>query len=196
MLATVAYSTIAWFQLRAMRGQLASMEGSRLQTDKQLQQSAENFAFQMRPWVGVTGDFTGENVTGSVSTPHILRLAFSLENSGASPASTIIPRFSYIKYNPFANPDTGHAIDDLCHRIEREELPRNDGYFLLPGAQLPAVYQLGTIEDWKGSYDIIGCVVYKDTRGIVHHTRMCRSLFLPSGTSKASLSNCGFQSAD
>ena len=163
------------------------------------QQSANFFKRQTRPWVGMDSEYKIQDLSKE-NKKLTLKLTYKVKNFGLSPASNTIIYFGQVIRNDPGLSEVETKIEDTCKSAERDALPLKVGDLLLPGAEKSDTWTWGTGDadksHWQGSFQLPGCVVYRDIDGAVHHTRLCYFINLRTSQVFPNTGTCRFQSAD
>jgi hypothetical protein len=158
-------------------------------------QGVDLFKLQNRPWVGVNGEVTfDENRSPKW-------VAAKLKNFGNQPALNTNVSIYVLTMKTYGIEEVAKVaatIDEECRIGEGRVSPGKAGDLLLPGVEEPwsAGIDRPDLSGVKTSLIMPGCIVYKDTDGVVHRTRFCYMIGLSSSPTEKTFGTCWGQSAD
>jgi hypothetical protein len=171
-----------------------SADAAKLSADAAMEsnrQGAEFFKAEKRPWIGMIGTLSLLEKKSTKPGQYQFTVGYTLKNFGSAPAlNTVVP--------------LGPIVEDVNNynlvkekvaeaRQSGEKIVSMTGDLLLPGAE-----KYGTCLFGGGAASKIvipGCVVYRGTDGIVHHTELSYWIDFAEGE-KAAFHTAWFQSAD
>jgi hypothetical protein len=183
--ATKSQSDSARLQAEASKSQAEASNVSAKATDQLAQLAAQ----QDRPWVGINGEVTWAD-TSENGFP-TFTISYKLRNFGVSPAFNTIVQID----RPITDVNNAELVKikatDSCKSAEA--IIGQTGDLLLPNSEKPNTWTYGGIPPTK--FDIPGCIVYKDTKGSIHHAQLCYWIDLAE-TPRPIFRTCWSQSAD
>jgi hypothetical protein len=159
-------------------------------------QSVALFERQNRPWIGVEGEpsfYQGPSTYGNSE----IRIDFSIRNFGYSPAQNTLEWLTLVSdvSDSEAYKRSKEEIDKSCTSVETNALPMDGGDILLPGAAKPLAWPFRSpYPILRGTVFIPGCIIYRDSSHILHHTLVCYMANLDEKLK--TFRTCWHQSAD
>ncbi|HEV2960244.1 MAG TPA: hypothetical protein VG649_00345 [Candidatus Angelobacter sp.] len=171
--ATAYYVSVTSKQLEAMNSSIQQTGELLKIADRQVTAAADAY----RPWIGLAGDIKVREpadiqfASGHVSL--LTSISYTFKNFGGSPAL----RFNHkIWLDPIEDgdrkPDAQTACDDL-----KAQSKKDGGATIMPGAQMNIDVSVpktlpATLRDIRKGAWLVGCVVYEDTIGRFHHSKI------------------------
>lgn len=181
-------------QARATNDLATSSARSANAADIANSQTVGLFERQNRPWVGIDGEFllTGNEIQDSGSLLHV---RYVLKNYGISPASNVITQLAEIPDSSDSFDRTKAEIDKAC-KLAEGLLSWDTGDIILPTATISQPSSFSQKLPYTGKILIPGCIVYRDTSNVVHHTRVCNWIDLNDKSPRNGFASCWHESAD
>jgi hypothetical protein len=92
--------------------------------------------------------------------------------------------------------EVGTMIDELCQKAEVRASSQKSGDSIFPGGSRSLGFGEGDLR-FDGFMVVPGCIVCRDSRGAMHHTRICDIIAnFPGQAPDKTMDRCGHQDAE
>jgi hypothetical protein len=172
---------VAWLTLKDIQAQTENTQKAADASVSAARTAKDTLQMAYRPWVNAE---SAELVGALIFPPHgrfNLQAKLILKNTGTSVAiDGLIMPFAIPDYTSGMKTNIERAWEqtETMRQTKQNNTPWETGFVLNPGSTLEVPVTLGsdeisTEQVQRGDFYILGCILYRDQFGTMHHTQFC-----------------------